>query len=133
MISGIALQTDMFYILPEHHFVKNLSSTHPNEAADVSHASLPEESGGPRGHIRLVHLRLFRILERLEIFFSRYLNIKCWAWDISCLSVYVWIRILNESEGNLSAHVAEAVAAAAVAFPLAVAGVFLLAATAIVG
>jgi hypothetical protein len=39
------------------------------------------------------------------------------------------IRIVNESE-KVTAHVAEAVAAAAVAFPLAVDGVFLPAATA---
>jgi hypothetical protein len=40
---------------------------------------------------------------------------------------------LSESEGHLSAHVAEAVAVAAVAFPLVVDGIFLLAETANAG
>jgi hypothetical protein len=47
--------------------------------------------------------------------------------------VYIRVRVLSESEGHLSAHVVGAVTVAAVAFPLAVDGVFLVAATAIEG
>jgi hypothetical protein len=42
----IGLHTDMLYALPEHHFVKNLSSAHANETANVSHSSSPEGIGG---------------------------------------------------------------------------------------
>ena len=47
--------------------------------------------------------------------------------------MYIWVSVLSESEGHLSTHVAGAVAVAAVAFPLAVDGVFLVAAMAIAG
>lgn len=49
------------------------------------------------------------------------------------MSVYIRVRVLSESEGHLSAHAVGAVAVAAVAFPLTVDGVFMVAATAIEG
>lgn len=55
----------MLYTLSEHHFMKYLSPTHPNETANVSPASTLEGLGGMRGYIRLVHLGLSRILEWL--------------------------------------------------------------------
>lgn len=123
----------MLNTLPEHHFMKYLPSTHSNETLNVSQTSLLEGIGGVSSYIRLVHLGWSRILERLKIIFSRCFNIKCRARYISWLSVDIWVRVLNESEDILIAHVAEAVAAAAVAFPLTLDGAFLLAATTMAG
>jgi hypothetical protein len=93
----------------------------------------PKKDFGIGSYIRLVHFRLSRILERLQIIFSCCLNIEGRAWGISWLSVYIWVRVWSESEGHLNTYVVGAVAVAAVAFPLAADGVFLTAAILIAG